>query len=216
MSKLGLLIRVVGNIPLHTLSSNKASACSKAISILAITILTCLSLGLYTICVYKFFSDKKVIDLKDKLFETISSGILVKLEDIFNRHPKALKKMVVDCGQDFLKQALDGGEEEIVDCLIKKGVELPIDILTHYFSNKNSKLAIKILLVDKFQGNIDSAQNLFSLLGLMASGNQGNFEEDKKLMMLLIKKGDRLTEGDKRLVPKEVQEFINEEVNKLN
>lgn len=73
--------------PLKNICSDKKSIGLKVVSGIGIGILSILSGGLYTIYIYKFFDNRKAVNLQKEFEEAVDEGDCEKVKELFKKYP---------------------------------------------------------------------------------------------------------------------------------
>lgn len=111
-----------------------------------------------------------------------------------------------------LERALDQNHEDVAKYLLERGATVFEQTLYHYFTSSRSNIDMMIYLVEKSK-NVNSEMRNLSILGLAALRYDEDPEKCKKLLQLLVEKGDRLIEGDELLsIPEEAKNFIHDQI----
>jgi hypothetical protein len=111
-----------------------------------------------------------------------------------------------------LERALAENHKEIIKYLVDKGANISRSALFDYIASEELDFDTSIYLVKKMDA-ITSVGKKFSILGIAAQHYDENPDEVKKLIQLLIQKGDRFVEADKTLnLSDKVQQLIEDEI----
>ncbi|MBA3722734.1 MAG: hypothetical protein H0W88_10085 [Parachlamydiaceae bacterium] len=112
-----------------------------------------------------------------------------------------------------LQIALESHRKEVIIYLLEKGAKPTYQMFHDYVMDHLVDMSIGLMLVNTFD-KISSKGQKFSSLMLVASSIQSIHDvKGMDLLLLMIQKGDRLTEADKTLAAdKEISEFIDEQI----
>lgn len=117
--------------------------------------------------------------------------------------------------QTALERALAKDHQAIVYYLLGEGATIFDQTLFQYFSSRQADIDVMIALVER-SPTISSEGKRWSLLALASLGHDKNPQKYKKLLQLLIQKGDRFAEDDHKLgIPKKAQAFIKREMKSI-
>lgn len=114
-----------------------------------------------------------------------------------------------------IELALDKNNKAMIYLLLSEGSVITQDALSRYLTKKDADIEVGIKLVEKIK-EINSMGRKFSVLSIAAENYDKDLTKDKRLIQLLIEKGDRLVKGDEALdLSDEVKKLINEEIQKV-